>query len=81
MTADELARRLQPPRFGQVRLDLVVILQPIGQLWQDRVDIRTITDLGVLALDGLHERLSHTGLRVGMKRGTRPKRPAHSIVS
>jgi hypothetical protein len=38
---------------------LVVILEPRRQLGQDGLSIRTIMDIGVIALEGLHELLSH----------------------
>ncbi len=62
MTADQLARRCQTQSFAKV--NLAVILEPVGQLRREGMEIRAIMDTDVLALEGLHEHLSNAvGLR------------------
>src|SRR5437868_2135475 len=75
-TTDELAGRFQAQGF--VRMDLVVILEPVGQLRQNDLWIRSIMDIDVIAFEALHERLGHAiGLRASYRREARHQAQAN----
>ena len=70
MAADELrgGAHLQP----LVRMDIIVVLEPVMEQGEDSSGIGTIVQIQVITLEGIHERLSEgIGLGVGDRRETR----------
>jgi hypothetical protein len=54
----ELARRAHPE--GAVRVHLVIVLEPGGELGHDRGRVRSGVEPSVVALEGLHEGFGDT---------------------
>ena len=79
---DELTRGLETQ--SAVRVNSVVIFEPVAETLENRNSIRAGVPAGIVALERLHER-SHTpllsGLRTGVKQATRFSAVANSMVS
>jgi hypothetical protein len=60
-------------------MNLVVVLEPSGQVCQDSQGVRPVMDIDVIAFEGFYERLGHTvGLRAAHRREAGNQTQAYS---